>query len=131
MNAGNTAAYFDSGCWPGPYTLKYRSDTVDRPFTRVHTRQNCSAASLLTAYGDWGSVGMSSRLTTSPTSPYTLELEAYTTRRTPDSSEATSTFMVPATLHCSTSTGSSMDRGTLRTAPWWNTTSTPAHAART
>src|SRR5437667_12325501 len=104
MNAGNTAAYFDSGCWPGPNTLKYRSDTVERPFTLLQTRQYCSPASLLTAYGDWGSVRMSSWLTGSVESPYTLELEAYTTRRTPASSAATSTCRVPAALHCSTRT---------------------------
>ncbi len=40
-----------SGLCPGPYTVKYRSDTTDNPKLTADNEQRCSPASSVTPYG--------------------------------------------------------------------------------
>ena len=64
----------------------------------VNERQKPSPASLLTAYGEIGATGWSSRFGSCGFEPYTDDEDAYTTRRTPASRAASRTFSVPVTF---------------------------------
>src|ERR671934_1174692 len=131
MNFGTTAAYCEVGSWRGPKTLKYRSTTVSRSYTRLKLTQNRSAASFDTAYGEIGSGFWSSLRGNEPLFPYTDDEEATTTRRTFSSRAASRTLSVPSTFTAAVVSGSCTDRGTEGSAPWWKTSSTPRVAACT
>src|SRR5262249_22615753 len=98
MNFGMTAAYWDSGARRGPKILKYLSATVLKPYTQWKTPHYCSAESFERAYGESGSGFISSCLGSTGVSPYTDELDANTTLRTPKSRAASRTFRVPVIL---------------------------------
>src|SRR6202521_4674340 len=69
-----------SGRWRGPYTVKYRTDTAGRPKFFAYRRVMCSAASLVTPYGDTGRGRADSLVGNISASPYTEELPANRTR---------------------------------------------------
>src|ERR671911_770951 len=131
MKRGTTAAYCDVGSWYGPKTLKYRSETISMPYTRLKLVQKRSAASFATAYGEIGSGACVSTRGSSPLLPYTDDDDALTMRRTPSSRAARSTLSVPSTLTAVVVSGSCTERGTDGSAPWWKTTSAPRTAAWT
>ncbi len=131
MNNGITAAYWLSGRWRGPYTLKYRIETVSSRNSSQNTRQYCSPATFETAYGERGTSGAVSGVGRISAPPYTDDDDAATTRRTPASRLATSTVRVPPVFARSVASGCSTLRNTARWAAWWKTTSQPATARAT
>lgn len=78
--------------------MKYRSDTVGRPYISVYTRAYCSAASFETPYGLTGVIGCVSSYGRYSDFPYTDDELPTITRSVAESRAASSTFNVPPTL---------------------------------
>src|SRR6266508_2715477 len=116
-----TPEYGDPGSCRGPNTLKYRIVTVSKPYNSVNIWQYCSATSFCRAYGDSGLAAMSSRLGSVGVSPYADDEPAYTSRLTPASRAATSTFSDAVMFERFDVIGSLMERGTDGMAAWCST----------
>src|SRR5947209_6369558 len=123
-----TPEYGELGSCRGPKTLKYRIETVSSPYRRVNICRYCSPTTFCSAYGDSGFTGMSSCLGSVGVFPYADEEPANTTRRTPASRDATSTFSVASTLARFDVIGSCTDLGTEGIAAWCSTYVTPSTA---
>src|ERR1041385_1751945 len=107
-----TPEYGELGSCRGPNTLKYRIDTVSRPYRRVNICRYCSPTTFCSAYGDSGLAGMSSCFGSVGVFPYADEDPANTSRRTPASRAATRTLTVASTFARFDVIGSFTDRGT-------------------